>query len=46
LYGARVYVLPETSALDPRGNSERVRHFKKLAQLVARTESERANKGN
>jgi len=41
LYGARGYVLPETNTPDERGNSERVRHFKKLAQLVTRTESER-----
>lgn len=46
LYGARVYVLPETNTHDPQGNSERVRHFRKLAQLVARTETERASKGN
>jgi TDG/mug DNA glycosylase family protein len=46
LYGARVYVLPETNIQDPQGNSERVRHFRKLAQLVSRTETERASKGN
>ena len=46
LYGARVYVLPETNTPDPQGNSERVRHFRKLAQLVSRTETERATKGN
>ncbi|HEX3543534.1 MAG TPA: mismatch-specific DNA-glycosylase [Candidatus Acidoferrum sp.] len=46
LYGARVYVLPETNTQDPQGNSERVRHFRKLAQLVSRTETERATKGN
>jgi len=46
LYGARVYVLPETNAQDARGNSERVRHFRKLAQLVSRTETERATTGN
>jgi double-stranded uracil-DNA glycosylase len=46
LYGARVYVLPETSQPDPRGNSERLRHFRKLAQLVARTQTERSAKSN
>ena len=40
LYGARVYVLPETNTQDEKGNSERVRHFRKLAQLVSRTETE------
>jgi TDG/mug DNA glycosylase family protein len=46
LYGAHVYVLPETNTQDPEGNSERVRHFRKLAQLVSHTETERASKGN
>jgi TDG/mug DNA glycosylase family protein len=48
LYGARVYVLPETNNQDERGNPERVRHFRKLAQLVASTATERAagTKGN
>jgi TDG/mug DNA glycosylase family protein len=36
----------ETNTQDPHGNSERVRHFRKLAQLVSRTETERASKGN
>lgn len=40
LYGARVYVLPETNTQDPRGNTDRVRHFRKLAQLVARIAAE------
>jgi TDG/mug DNA glycosylase family protein len=48
LYGARVYVLPETNNQDEKGNPERVRHFRKLAQLVASTATERAgsSKGN
>lgn len=46
LYGARVYVLPETNLPDVRGNGERVRHFRKLAQLVSRTATDRAAKGN
>ncbi|MDP9340454.1 MAG: mismatch-specific DNA-glycosylase [Acidobacteriota bacterium] len=48
LYGAHVYVLPETNTQDERGNPERVRHFRKLAQLVSRTATERAAgaKGN
>ena len=46
LYGARVYVLPETNLPDVRGNGERVRHFRKLAQLVSRTATDRDAKGN
>jgi double-stranded uracil-DNA glycosylase len=42
LYGARVYVLPSsTTAQNSKGNGEHVRYFKKLAQLVARTQKER-----
>jgi len=36
LYGARVYVLPSTSGASATGRSEKLRHFRKLAQLVAR----------
>src|SRR6266852_1137264 len=36
LYGARVYVLPSTSGANATGRSEKLRHFRKLAQLVAR----------
>jgi TDG/mug DNA glycosylase family protein len=36
LYGARVYVLPSTSGANATGKSEKLRHFRKLAQLVAR----------
>jgi double-stranded uracil-DNA glycosylase len=46
LYGARVYVLPETNLPDVRGNGERVRHFRKLAQLVSRTATDHDAKGN
>jgi mismatch-specific thymine-DNA glycosylase len=41
LYGARVYVLPTTSAASPGNKSERLVHFRKLAQLVRRVEKER-----
>ncbi len=44
LYGARVYVLPETNGQDTKGNAERVRHFRKLAQLVERTAAEKVAK--
>ncbi len=37
LYGAKVYVLPETAGPQTAGKSEKLGHFKKLAQLVART---------
>ncbi|PYU57348.1 MAG: hypothetical protein DMG56_08150 [Acidobacteria bacterium] len=36
LYGARVYVLPSTSGVNTISKSEKLRHFRKLAQLVAR----------
>src|SRR5438309_595218 len=36
LYGARVYVLPSTSGANTISKSEKLRHFRKLAQLVAR----------
>ena len=46
LYGARVYVLPSTAvAQDAKGNGEHVRHFRKLAQLVTRTQKARDTKG-
>src|ERR1700682_415596 len=44
LYGARVYVLPATYDQNDKNNGERVRHFRKLAQLVTRTEAERTEK--
>jgi TDG/mug DNA glycosylase family protein len=44
LYGARVYVLPATTGHDTQGRAERLKHFRKLAQLVERTESERQAK--
>src|SRR5208283_1701922 len=37
LYGARVYVLPETGGPKIAGKAEKLEHFRKLAQLVART---------
>jgi TDG/mug DNA glycosylase family protein len=46
LYGARVYVLPATAnAQDGKGNSEHLRHFRKLAQLVTRTQKAHEAKG-
>jgi TDG/mug DNA glycosylase family protein len=41
LYGARVYVLPATPSPQEQGNSEKMLHFRKLAQLVKRIEKER-----
>jgi TDG/mug DNA glycosylase family protein len=46
LYGARVYVLPSTSGENTQGKSEKLRHFRRLAQLVARTEKERESKAH
>src|SRR5271170_246436 len=34
LYGAQVFVLPSTVVHNPRGKSERLKHFRKLAQLL------------
>jgi len=44
LYGARVYVLPSTSGQNAKGMGDKVRHFRKLAQLVKRIEKERETK--
>ena len=41
LYGARVYVLPATPSQDGDKKSEKLVHFRKLAQLVKRIEKER-----
>jgi len=38
LYGARVYVLPLTGGPDGRGKPEKLKHFRKLAQLIAKTQ--------
>jgi len=38
LYGSRVYVLPTTIELNARNRSERLKHFRKLAELVKQTE--------
>jgi mismatch-specific thymine-DNA glycosylase len=40
LYGARVYVLPETSAHNTPAKSDCLKHFRNLAQLVKRSERE------
>ena len=45
LYGARVYVLPSTSGANNKNKSEKLRHFRKLAQLVVRIEKERESRG-
>jgi double-stranded uracil-DNA glycosylase len=41
LYGARVFVLPATPGPQMKSKSEKLRHFRKLAQLVRRVEKER-----
>jgi double-stranded uracil-DNA glycosylase len=41
LYGAHVYVLPTTIGATSRGKSDRLKHFRKLAELVKRTEKTR-----
>jgi double-stranded uracil-DNA glycosylase len=38
LYGARIYVLPSTSGQNAQEHKEKLLHFRKLAQLVRRTE--------
>ena len=38
LYGAQVFVVPSTVGQSPRGKSDSLKHFRKLAQLVARSE--------
>ena len=44
LYGALVYVLPSTSSQNAQDRKEKLQHFRKLAQLVARTKKEREAK--
>jgi hypothetical protein len=41
LYGARVYVLPQTPGPVMKTKNEKLQHFRKLAQLVKRVEKER-----
>jgi TDG/mug DNA glycosylase family protein len=41
LYGARVFVLPAVTMSAPKDKSERLQHFRKLAQLLKRIETER-----
>jgi TDG/mug DNA glycosylase family protein len=38
LYGAQVFVLPSTVGQTPRGKSDSMKHFRKLAQLISRVE--------
>jgi mismatch-specific thymine-DNA glycosylase len=41
LYGARVYVLPQTPGPPMKPKNEKLQHFRKLAQLVRRVSNER-----
>jgi TDG/mug DNA glycosylase family protein len=41
LYGARVYVLPQTPGPQTKSKNEKLQHFRKLAQLVRRVANER-----
>jgi TDG/mug DNA glycosylase family protein len=41
LYGARVFVLPSTSGQNALGQKEKLQQFRKLAQLVRKTEKAR-----
>jgi TDG/mug DNA glycosylase family protein len=41
LYGAQVFVLPATSAAAGKSKSETLKHFRKLAQVLAKGEKER-----
>jgi G:T/U-mismatch repair DNA glycosylase len=41
LYGAKVYVLPSSSGQNAAAQKERLMHFRKLAQLVRKTEKAR-----
>ena len=41
LYGARVYVLPATPSAEGDKKSEKLVHFRKLAQLVKKIEKQR-----
>jgi mismatch-specific thymine-DNA glycosylase len=41
LYGARVYVLPATTGASATNKTEKLMHFRKLAQLIRRIEKER-----
>lgn len=40
LYGARVYVLPLTGGPEGKAKAEKLRHFRKLAQLVTKTQKQ------
>ncbi|HKT48360.1 MAG TPA: mismatch-specific DNA-glycosylase [Candidatus Acidoferrales bacterium] len=44
LYGARVYVLPLTGGPASQDHAEKLRHFRKLAQLVARISQQRSSR--
>jgi double-stranded uracil-DNA glycosylase len=38
LYGARIYVLPQTGGPAGKGRAEKLKHFRKLAQLILKTQ--------
>jgi hypothetical protein len=38
LYGAQVFVVPSTVGQTPRGRADSLKHFRKLAQLVEKSE--------
>lgn len=46
LYGARVYVLPLTGGPEGKGRAEKLRHFRKLAQLVSKTQKGHGSTGH
>lgn len=41
LYGAQVFVLPSTTVQNARGKTERLKHFRKLAQLLEKADKDR-----
>ncbi len=43
LYGAQVFVVPSTVGQNARGKAESLKHFRKLAQLVAKSEKAPVN---
>lgn len=46
IYGARVYVLPSASGKNTAGKSDKVKHFRKLAQLAKTVATERETKNS
>lgn len=39
LYGAKVFVLPSVSGANPKGRSQKLRHFRKLGALLKKLEA-------